>query len=403
MSKASDKPTIDSKLDNGAIAVVLGASPTGLAAVRGLGRAGIRVRVADFHADRPAFHSRYCIGAPITGGCVDQILDNVIDQTKGERHPPVVIPTSDAMVLGLVDNREKISGKLKTYGAIENGLARPVTDKADFYQQCLQAGVPVAKTAFPKSIDEVLALAGEFQFPMLLKPVFGHLWRERLKGKKLLVAKNQQDLEQIVERFGDDVGGLMVQELIPGPEQDIWIGGVYRGQDGQHDCCFVGQKTRQYPPDFGSASYAKSVYNAEVEKLSWKFLDAIDYRGICGTEFKLDRRDGIYKIIEVNPRPTLWFHLVTAAGMNLFEFAFRDLAGERLSTPISPQTPGVRWCFQDKDVLTWLHHLRQLNFNPMFSSLSPFNHGAVLSVEDPMPSVKIPLYYLRRLKERFLS
>lgn len=403
MSKPNDRSTIDSKPSGQPIAVVLGASPTGLAAVRGLGRAGIRVRVADFHADRPAFHSRYCTGSPITGGCVEEVLDNVIAATKEEPRPPVVIPTSDAMVLGLVDHRKKISGKLETYEAIKSGLARPVTDKADFYQQCLQAGVPVAKTAFPRSRDEVLAIAKDFQFPMLLKPVFGHLWRERLRGKKLLVAKSRQDLEQMVERFGDDVSGLMVQELIPGPEEDIWIGGVYRGQDGQHDCCFVGQKTRQYPPDFGSASYAKSLYNAEVEKLSWKFLNAIDYRGICGTEFKLDRRDGKYKIIEVNPRPTLWFHLVTAAGMNLFEFAFRDLAGERLSVPVAKQVPGVRWCFQDKDVLTWSHHFRRLNLYPLFSTLSPFNHGAVFSVEDPMPSVKIPFYYLRRLRERFLG
>lgn len=385
------------------MAIVLGASPTGLAAVRGLGRAGVRVRVADFHDDRPAFHSRYCIGPPITGSSVDEILDNIIAQTSGEQQSPIVIPTSDAMVLGLVDNREKVFGKLETYDAIQSGLARSVTDKADFYQQCLTAGVPTAKTAFPKSTDQVLALASEFQFPMLLKPVYGHLWRERLKGKKLLVAKSQQELDRIVAVFGDAVGELMVQELIPGPESDIWIGGVYRGRQGQHDCCFVGQKTRQYPPDFGSASFAKSIYNAEVEKFSWKFLDAIDYRGICGTEFKLDRRDGTYKIIEVNPRPTLWFHLVTAAGMNLFEFAFWDLAGARMSEPVSKQLPGVRWCFQDKDVLTWMHHFRRRNFRPLIDTLSPINHGAVLSFDDPMPSLKIPFYYLRRLRERFLG
>ena len=382
---------------------MLGASPTGLAAVRALGRAGIRVRVADFQADRPAFHSRYCVGEPIVGSTVDEILDNVIAQTEGQQQSPIVVPTSDAMVLGLVDNREKIAGKLETYDAIQSGLARPVTDKADFYQQCLKADVPTAKTAFPKSSAEVLALASDFQFPMLLKPVFGHLWRERLKGKKLLVAKKQQDLEKIVAQFGEDVSGLMVQELIPGPEEDIWIGGVYRGQQGQHDCCFVGQKTRQYPPDFGSASFAQSIYNADIEKLSWKFLDAIDYRGVCGTEFKLDRRDGKYKIIEVNPRPTLWFHLVSAAGMNLFEFAFRDLSDQRMMEPVSKQLPGVGWCFQDKDFLTWWHHFRRFNFSPIISTLSPVNHGAVLSFHDPMPALKIPFYYLRRLRERWLG
>ena len=269
------------------LAIVMGASPTGLAAVRGMGKKGIRVRVADFKADRPAFHSRFNHGSAIVGDTAEQIIDNILTATQQESQPPIVIPTSDAMVLGLVEHRQRYQGKLKTYQAIENGLAASVTDKASFYQQCLDADVPTAKTAFPQSGDEILALAASFQFPLLLKPVFGHLWRERLKGHKLLVANSRSDLKQIVDSLGDDAAGLMVQELIPGPEKDIWIGGVYRGENGQHDGCFVGQKTRQYPPNFGSASYAKSIYKSEIEDLSWKFLDAVDYRGICGTEFKL--------------------------------------------------------------------------------------------------------------------
>ena len=383
------------------LAIVMGASPTGLAAVRGMGEKGIRVRVADFKADRPAFHSRFNRGAAIVGDTVEQIIDNILAATQQESLPPIVIPTSDAMVLGLVKHRQRYQGKLKTFQAIENGLAASVTDKASFYQQCLDADVPTAKTAFPQSGDEILGLAASFQFPLLLKPVFGHLWRERLKGHKLLVTNSHSDLKQIVDSFGDDAAGLMVQELIPGPEKDIWIGGVYRSETGQHDGCFVGQKTRQYPPNFGSASYARSIYKSEIEDLSWKFLEAVDYRGICGTEFKLDRRDGQYKIIEVNPRPTLWFHLVSAAGMNLFEFAFHDLAGKPLPTSIAAQVPGVNWCFHDKDFLTWGHHLKRMNLSPLVTTFSPWNHGAVVSLSDPKPFLKIPLYYLRRIRERF--
>ena len=385
------------------MAIVMGASPTGLAVARSLGQIGIRVRVADFKADRLTFASKYCLGTPITADSVLELIQRVLTETSNELISPIVIPTSDAMVLGLVEHHERYAGKLRTYQAIENGLAAAVTDKASFYQQCRDADVPTAATAFPQNAAELLALSQRFQFPLLLKPVFGHLWRDRLKGHKLLVADSRQDLERLVESFGDEAEGLMVQEFIPGPEEDIWIGGIYRGEDGQHDGCFVGQKTRQYPPNFGSASYAKSIYNPDIEALSWKFLDAVDYRGICGTEFKLDRRDGQYKIIEVNPRPTLWFHLVSAAGMNLFEHAFYDLAGQRLSAPIHSQIPGVRWCFQDKDFLTWGHHLKRLNLSPLITTFSPWNHGAVFSLRDPKPFLKIPLYYLRRIRERFFS
>ena len=290
-------------------AIVLGASPTGLAVIWSLGPREVPLWVADFQADRPAFASKYRRDEPIHDPSVEVIIEQLLRRADHTPEMPIAIPTSDAMVLGLVEHREKIAGKIRTYPAIETGLADRVVEKSSFYQMCLDTDTPTAKTAFTESGDEIIQLANEFQFPLLLKPVFGHLWRDRLKGKKLLVANDRNELEQIVEKFGDDASGLMVQELIPGAEKDIWVGAMYRGVDGARDCCFVGQKTRQYPVDFGSASYATSLYVPEIEELSWKFLEGIDYRGICGTEFKYDRRDGKYKMIEVNPRPTLWFHL----------------------------------------------------------------------------------------------
>lgn len=385
-------------------AIVLGASPTGLAVVRALGVHGVPVHVADFQSDRPAFASRYRTGKPITGETEQQIIQAIVDELGDPDQPPVAIPTSDAMVLALVKYHDLYAGKLRVFPAIESGLSSLITDKASFYQQCLDTDTATAKTAFPQSIDEILQLGKEFQYPLLLKPIFGHLWRERLKGKKLIVANDQSELEQVVADFGDEAEGLMVQELIPGGEKNIWIGAVYRGVEGRRDCCFVGQKVRQYPVDFGSASYAVSKFVPEIADLSWKFLEGVDYRGICGTEFKFDERDNQYKMIEVNPRPTLWFHLVKSARVDLIYAAYCDLAGLPV-IELGPQKEGVAWCFQDKDMLTWMHHLKHRDISPfeLLTTLSPFNHGAVISTSDPMPFLRLPFYYSRRFKERFFK
>lgn len=385
-------------------AVVLGASPTGLAVVRALGVHGVPVHVADFSPDRPAFSSRYRTGNPITGPDEEQIIAQIVEQLGNSDEPPVAIPTSDAMVLALVKYRDLYRGKLRVFPSIESGLSELVTDKASFYQQCLDTDTATAKTAFPKSVDEILKLGKEFQFPLLLKPIFGHLWRERLKGNKLIVANHQNELEQIVSEFGDDADGLMVQELIPGGEKNIWVGAVYRGTEGQRHCCFVAQKVRQYPVDFGSASYCVSKYVPEIEELSWKFLDGVDYRGICGTEFKFDERDQQYKMIEVNPRPTLWFHIVKSAHVDLIYAAYCELAGQPVPK-LNQQKEGVAWCFHDKDMMTWLHHLRHLDISPfeLLTTLSPLNHGAVINLSDPMPFLRLPSYYARRMKERLFG
>ncbi len=327
-----------------------------------------------------------------------------MEATANEPTPPIIIATSDAMVLGLIQHRELYRGKLIVHPSITNGLAGQIVDKQSFSGLCQQTGVPTPQTAFPATVDEILGLAEEFQFPLLLKPILGHLWRERLNGRKVLVAQSRDDLQQMIDKFGDQADGLMVQELIPGAEKNIRVGAVYRGKDGQRVSCFVGQKVRQYPPNFGTASYAKSEYIPEIEALSWKFVEGVDYRGICGTEFKFDQRDGQFKMIEVNPRPTLWFQLVTSAGVDLIYAAYRDLAGE-LIPPLAKQTDGVTWCFQDKDFLTWAHHLRHFDISPLslLSTFSPRNHGAVLNWRDPFPFLNSPFYYGRRIVDKLLG
>ncbi len=382
-------------------AVVLGASPTGLAVLRTLGARGVRCYVGDCDRRRHAFRSRYRYGEPIVAATPREVVLQAVQVTSTESTQPVFIPTSDAMVLALSEHTRECPEQLLTYDAIRLGLAERAVDKKAFYDLCKIADVATPQTAFPDSPEEILSVGETYQFPLLLKPIFGHLWRDRLRGDKLLVADSMDTLKRHVDTFGQDCRGLMIQELIPGAEANIYVAAVYRGRTGNRDHCFVAEKTRQHPPDFGSASLATAKYLDTIADLSWKFVEGVDYRGICGTEFKLDPRDGIYKMIEVNPRPTLWFHLAYASGIELIHAAYLDLTGQPV--PQSPaQIDGTRWCFWEKDLLTWMHHLRARDVSPfsLLSTLSPTNHGAVGTLRDPGPLLASPLYYASRLLDR---
>ena len=380
---------------------VLGASPTGLAVLRALGPHGVRCRVGDVDSRRHAFRSRYRFGSPILGSSPEQVVDSVLELAAEERVKPLVIPTSDSMILALANSPKVIDGEVVVYRAITDGTASKLVHKESFAKLCDDIGMATADTAFPKSSEDVLATAEGRRFPLLLKPVLGHLWRDRLHGRKLLVVDSMSDLRKLVDGLADDCGELMVQELIPGPERNIYVAAIYRGVDGNRDYCFVAEKTRQHPPDFGSASLATARFREEVAELSWEFVERADFRGICGTEFKFDERDGVFKMIEVNPRPTLWFHLASASGVNLLHGACLDLTG-RPVPPAAPQKDGTRWCFWEKDLLTWRHHLRKRDISPLslLSTFSPANHGAVGTLRDPGPFFASPAYYAGRLFQR---
>jgi predicted ATP-grasp superfamily ATP-dependent carboligase len=85
-----------------------------------------------------------------------------------------------------------------------------------------------------------------------------------------------------------------------------------------------------------------------VAERSLDLLSRLDFRGVCGTEYKRDPRSGRWMLIEINPRPTLWYDLARAEGINPVEAAYRDLAGLE-PLPPARQRNGVLWRYLARD------------------------------------------------------
>ena len=85
-----------------------------------------------------------------------------------------------------------------------------------------------------------------------------------------------------------------------------------------------------HPVDFGNSTYMISVpverVAPAIESLDQLFAD-LRYRGIFSAEFKLDERDGEFKILEVNARAWWYIGFATQCGVNVAEMAYRDALG----------------------------------------------------------------------------
>ncbi|MDA0917888.1 MAG: hypothetical protein O2945_02335 [Planctomycetota bacterium] len=388
------------------LAVICGASATGLGVGRDLGRRGVAVVFADFESFRPGFVSRYV--SKNESGIIAQSEEDLIDKlvTLGSRQPvkPVLFQTTDQMVLTIAQNRERLVQHFHIADSTRPGIADVVTDKKSFYELCVKHGVVSPRTVFPETLEQALTVKSQFDFPVIIKPIHGHLWRERLKGRKLLTADSPEEFEQIVRNFADDIHELMIQELIPGPESNLWIGGFYlRQRGGEPGAIFTGRKLRQHPPGFGSASLADACQNEDVVRLSGKFLRDIGYRGVCGTEFKFDERDSQYKMVEVNPRQTLWFALIDAAGIPLNYYAYCDLAGLPLPDAGSLRD-GTKWILFEKDLITSIGYILKgkLGLFRWLSSYRNIRVHAVMSMSDRRPMFSLLRTYAVRVWSRFI-
>ena len=88
-----------------------------------------------------------------------------------------------------------------------------------------RAGVDTPKTVFVSSGAELEAAAGEIRFPAVLKPVESLAFKLRFH-RHILDVETPAELQRIYDKV-DDLGVLMLQERIPGGEDELWTVGSY--------------------------------------------------------------------------------------------------------------------------------------------------------------------------------
>ena len=72
-------------------------------------------------------------------------------------------------------------------------------------------------------------------------------------------------------------------------------------------------------------------------------MKAIGYQGILDIGYRYDRRDGQYKVLDVNPRIGCTFRLFAATnGMDVARALYLDMTGQT-----GASRPGCRWTQMD--------------------------------------------------------
>ncbi len=146
------------------------------------------------------------------------------------------------------------------------------------------------------------------------------------------------------------------------------------------------RRARQRPPLFGrSSTYVETVDMPQLEEPSERFLAAIGYYGLAEMEYKLDERDGRYKLLDVNLRTWGSHTIGWPAGVDFAYLLFRDQIGQNVE-PCRAR-PGVKWIRLATDLPTSLGEIvrGRLGWRPFLRSLTSFDIEAVFARDDPKP------------------
>jgi predicted ATP-grasp superfamily ATP-dependent carboligase len=324
----------------GTAVVVEVAWVNGLAAIRSLGRRGLRVLALDHRPYALGFRSRYAEQRLAPDPLDDEDGFIAALRSIGEETDDVlpVFPTHDEHVNAIARHADTLAERYRFPFPSWEVLER-IQSKRHQLETAESVGVPVPRTLYPGSAEEALAAGEELGFPLIVKPSANVGFR-RSHGRQLFRCENASQLERAYEAAAPYEP--MVQELIPGTAEEMYTLGSYLDRDGQALGLFSGRKLSQTRGYMGSARVGEAVWVEEVVQQGLALLRALGFHGISQVEVMRDPRDGRYKLLEVNPRLWQWHSLAAACGVDLPYIAYRDLVGEPLP-PARMHGDGKRW------------------------------------------------------------
>ena len=293
----------------------------GLAAIRSLGRAGIPVLAVDHRPSALGFRSRYArpVHAPDPGVEPEAFVERLV--AVGE--PGVLLPTHDPPLNAVARHRDRLDGFLFPFPGWD--VLERIQDKRGQLEAAAEVGVDIPQTSYPQSAADARAAGDELGYPVLVKPAHPVGFKRRFNRQ----AFRCESTDEVDRAYGDaEEFAPMVQELIPGGDDELYSLGSYLREDGEPLGLFSGRKILQVPPIVGTCRVGESVWVQEVVDAGLRLLRALRFHGISQVEFKRDPRDGRYKLMEVNPRLWQWHGLAAACGVDLPLIAYRDLRGE---------------------------------------------------------------------------
>lgn len=372
-----------------------------LAISRTLGSLGVSIYGIDDDPGNPVIKSRYFkkkFFKTFNEDNPQEYLEFVLDIGKQIGGKPLLIPTSDELAVFVAEYRGELS-RLFVFPGLDADLAKGLISKKEMFSIASSNDVPTPSTLFPKQVDDVAAFADSITFPVMLKGIHGNRLFART-GLKMALAENKDELLEKYEELEDpEQPNLMLQEHIPGGDDQVYIFNGYFNDNSDCLSGFTGHKIRQAPIHFGCASLGICKWNTEVAEITTRLMKQIGYKGVLDIGYRFDPRDGKYKVLDINPRVGGAFRIFVARnGMDVVRSLYLDMTGQQ-QLPITPRE-GRRWLYEDYDLISTYCYFKEgsLKFGEWLKSFKGVEEGAWFSWKDPLPF----LITMARLTKRAL-
>lgn len=314
----------------------------GYTILKSLHRRGLKVWAADTSKKNICSMSKYCTGSftypdPFKE---EEAFINVLKEKITELQPKVLMPTHDESVVIMRHRDEFPKDLIIPYESADKLLM--LANKAESTEEARKAGVAVPEVY--NSAEEVKC------YPVVFKTVIGN------SAKGVYFPKNKEELLKLMEEHKNE--DTLLQEWIGGTDYSVdcvrWDGfckmSVYHALVTKTD-------------GGGTTTQREIVDMPQLEAEAKKLMDAVDFRGVCGMDFRYDPKINKIAYIETNARFTGGLATPVAAGFDIPWVIYKLATEGKYEEPINVHL-GTRTKWILGDVITLVGRILKLKWNP---------------------------------------
>ena len=393
-----------------ATAVILG----GLPLLRQFSNTGIPTVTIPRSANALCTYSRYYRSAGMTmddlKADASSFLERLIELAKSFPVPPVLYYGDDTALFFLIKNREVLA-QYYHFSLPDQDILEACSDKMDFARLAFEKDLPVPAGMVADASLDCTEIDERIGFPCVFKPGshLGWFESEIVKSisdmpQKVLLANDRRECERALKGIRDFTDKFVVQEFVPGGEDEIYSFHTYVSQERIAVASYVGKKVRTYPAMGGESSYVKLVRNDRVTQLGLEVVEKLGIIGVMKIDFKKDSSRDRYYVLEINLRFNLWNYLGARAGINLAELAYQDLCGLPM-TVTDVYRDDLHWLDLGRDLSSFIKDYwpsGQLSIMQWLRSLARPKVYSLFEWSDPKPFLFNTLIYLKRGMKKYL-
>lgn len=259
----------------------------------------------------------------------DMFLKLVMEFAENRRDKKVILIGCGDSYVQLISKNIPVFPENIIAPYVNIDMMNELINKEKFYGLCDRAGIDYPET-FVHRKDMYGSFLLPFEGPFIAKPSnVVEYWKNPFPGqKKVFKTKDRSELDGILESIYDAGydDSMIIQNFIPGDDSYMRVLTNYSDKAGSVRMMCLGHVLLEEHTPHGIGNHAVIIteHDRQLEDNIKSLLEGIKYIGYSNLDIKYDRRDGKYKVFELNARQGRSNYYVTNAGENIARYIVDD-------------------------------------------------------------------------------